>query len=104
MRLRKGDRFWHENAPDPSKKTDRTAFSACQLREIRKASLSKIICANSEDIPRVTRTALRQSKIFVDCDSLPEIDLSVWLPGFNCAEDGYVKNQGIEPKYKYDRR
>ena len=91
-RLRKGDRFWHENEPNAALFTDRTALTACQLREIRKITLSKIICANSEDIPYVTRRALRQSKIFVECDNLPDIDLSAWLPGFDCPEDRYVEN------------
>lgn len=91
-RLRKGDRFWHENEPNAALHTDRTAFTACQLQEIRKITLSKVICANSEDIPTVTRSALRQSKIMVDCNSLPDIDLSKWLPGFDCSEDRYVKN------------
>lgn len=91
-RLRKGDRFWHENEPNEALYTDVTAFTACQLREIRRITLSKIICANGENIPTVSREALRQSKIYVDCDKLPDIDLSAWLPGFDCPEDRYVKN------------
>lgn len=91
-RLRKGDRFWHENEPNETLHTDVTAFTACQLREIRRITLSKIICANSDDIPNVSRRALRQSKILVECERLPDIDLSAWLPGFDCPEDRYVKN------------
>ena len=90
-RLKKGDRFWHENAADAGKNTDRTAFTPCQLREVRRATLSKVICANSEDIPYVTRRAFRQSKIFVECDKLPEIDLEPWLPRFDCPLSRYAK-------------
>ena len=91
-RLRKGDRFWFENERNAALNTVRTAFTACQLREIRRITLSKVICGNSEDIPFVTRRALRQSKIFVECDRLPDMDLEVWLPGYDCPEDRYVKN------------
>ena len=83
-RLREGDRFWHENAPDPALNTDNTAFTACQLREIRKVRLAKIICNNSEDIPTVTWKVLEQSKIFVSCDKLPDVNLNVFRPGFKC--------------------
>lgn len=76
-RLRLGDRFWYENAPDPAVNTDNTAFTACQLRELRRCLLSKVICDNM-DIPSVPRFALIQSKIRVACDKLPEVDLNVF--------------------------
>lgn len=83
-RLRVGDRFWHENAPNFALHTDKTAFTSCQLQEIRRVNLAKIICNNAEDIPAVTRKALEQSRIFVSCDKLPDMNLNVFRPGFKC--------------------
>ncbi|XP_022798435.1 peroxidasin homolog [Stylophora pistillata] len=37
-RLRVGDRFWHENAPNRAKNTDKTAFTSRHLQEIRKVT------------------------------------------------------------------
>ena len=42
--LKKGDRFWYENGNHPG------AFKADQLQEIRRASLSRVICDNLDDI------------------------------------------------------
>lgn len=83
-RLRRGDRFWHENKPDPAKNTDNTAFTPCQLRELRKIRISKVLCDNSDDIPALVKFAFLQSDIRVDCDKLPEPNLNVFRPGFKC--------------------
>ncbi|KAL1448492.1 hypothetical protein MTO96_044049, partial [Rhipicephalus appendiculatus] len=45
--LRRGDRFWFENPGLPS------SFTPEQLHEIRKATQSKIICENGDDIPTI---------------------------------------------------
>ena len=83
-RLREGDRFWHENAPNRIKNTDKTAFTRCQLQEIRKVTLAKIICDNAENIPSIPRRVLQQSKTFVDCNKLPIMNLDVFTPNFRC--------------------
>ena len=78
-RLRVGDRFWHENAPDAQLNTDKTAFTPRQLEELRKTSLAKIICDNGDNIPTITRRVLQQSEIRVPCNDLPRVDLKPWL-------------------------
>lgn len=52
QRLRKCDRFWHETS-NPF-----VRFSESQLNEIRKMSLSKIICQNSDSITSIQRIAM----------------------------------------------
>lgn len=42
--LKTGDRFYYENAPNSN--WPRTAFSAAQLAEIKKMTMSRLICNN----------------------------------------------------------
>ena len=49
LNLRRGDRFWYENGPG----VNPGAFQPDQLREIRKASLSRIICDNLDDVTMI---------------------------------------------------
>ncbi|XP_046572556.1 myeloperoxidase-like [Haliotis rubra] len=68
--LKKGDRFWHEEDNDFVK------FTPAQLEQIRKSSLSRVVCDN-------TNTNNIQSNAFVkdsavSCSSLGEIDLTPW--------------------------
>lgn len=73
---RRGDRFWFENPGFPS------SFTAQQLIQIRKITLSKILCANSDDLPTIQRWALRMPHPVLnprlDCAHLPELDLRFW--------------------------
>lgn len=57
--LRKCDRFFYENA-DPL-----IRFTSAQLSSIRKSSLAKIICQNSDSIQFIQRTALDLSEPFL---------------------------------------
>ena len=83
-RLFEGDRLWHENAPNAAMNTDRTAFTRCQLRELRKTLLSRIICDNGDEITAVQRRALEQSDIKVPCNKLPKVNYEPWLPNYQC--------------------
>ena len=78
-RTKFGDRFWHENAPNATLNTDKTAFNSCQLKEIRKTRFSRIICDNSDDITSIQKDALMQSSVRVSCDDLPKINLKAWI-------------------------
>lgn len=73
---RRGDRFWYENPGLPS------SFTPDQLVEIRKVTLAKILCANSDDLPTFQRWALRLAHPVLNprlpCDQLPQMDLRAW--------------------------
>ena len=67
--LRDGDRFYYENPG---------VFTSEQLSEIRKASLSKIICDNADNIPAVQPNAFSSLQGKHPCTRLPSIDLTKW--------------------------
>lgn len=73
---RRGDRFWFENPNLPS------SFTPEQLDQIRKISLAKILCLNSDDLATIQHWALRMPHPVlnprVPCEQLPEIDLHFW--------------------------
>ncbi|KAG5895426.1 hypothetical protein JTB14_037585 [Gonioctena quinquepunctata] len=72
FRTRVGDRFWFEHHDE---------FTLKQLQEIRKASISKLLCDNSHHIrfmqPRGFE-AISENNPLTPCESLPSIDLSAW--------------------------
>ncbi|KAM7295225.1 uncharacterized protein ISCGN_024730 [Ixodes scapularis] len=76
QRLRRCDRFWHETG-DPT-----VRFSSDQLAQLRKASLAKIICQNSDTTRFITRKVLDVYDPFlnprVSCSSIQDIDLNAW--------------------------
>ena len=78
-RLRVGDRFWHENAPNPSLNTDRTAFNGPMLREIRKTTFARILCDNADSITAVNKMVFLQSKERVGCDQLETVSFNPWI-------------------------
>ncbi|XP_060802953.1 heme peroxidase 2 [Amyelois transitella] len=74
--LRKCDRYWYENDNPAAKFTER------QLAEIRKTTLSKIMCDNFDIEGDIQRAAFDLPSNFlnprVPCSSLPKLDLSAW--------------------------
>jgi len=81
--LRKCDRFWYENR-DPL-----IRFTEAQLAEIRKATVAKLVCENSDGIIITQRSAFDQHEPFlnprVPCKSLPSIDLELWKERVSCT-------------------
>ena len=74
---RRGDRFWYENN-EPL-----TGFPIAQLEEIRKCSLARVICDNSDGVfsiqPKVFQRRINNSpNNDVSCSSLPYVDLNVF--------------------------
>ncbi|XP_057668036.1 chorion peroxidase isoform X1 [Diorhabda carinulata] len=81
LRLRKGDRYFFENNPD----VNPSSFTEDQLFQLRKASMARIICDNSDHIllSRQAPNAFRTPGLgneFVDCtsDTIPQIDFRFW--------------------------
>ncbi|KAL1444806.1 hypothetical protein MTO96_029450 [Rhipicephalus appendiculatus] len=76
QRLRRCDRFWHENGDAVVR------FTPDQLAQIRKASLAKIICQNSDTTRFITRKVLDVYDPFlnprVSCGSIQDVDLNFW--------------------------
>ncbi|KOX68884.1 Peroxidasin [Melipona quadrifasciata] len=73
---RKCDRFWYET-DDPN-----IRFTEHQLAEIRKSTLSKVMCENMDEHNEMQRAAFDLPSNFlnprVPCSSMPQIDLSAW--------------------------
>ncbi|KAG6445361.1 hypothetical protein O3G_MSEX003849 [Manduca sexta] len=74
--LRKCDRFWYEN-DNPAAR-----FTEQQLAEIRKSTLSKMLCENFDIPGDIQRASFDLPSNFlnprVPCASLPKLDLSAW--------------------------
>ncbi|XP_074029020.1 peroxidase [Leptinotarsa decemlineata] len=73
-RTRKGDRFFFENGGE-------NGFTLEQLNEIRKSSISRLMCDNAHNVramqPRgFERISYRNA--VVPCEALPAVDLSLW--------------------------
>ena len=76
-RTRRGDRFWYE------RDDTLTGFTMEQLTEIRKASLARVICDNSDDVttiqPKVfMRRIIHSPNDDVPCRYLPSVNLNVF--------------------------
>ncbi len=67
--VRNGDRFYYENPG---------VFTPRQLAEIRDATLSRVICDNSDNIDSIQPDAFLSNQSRVSCSQLPSIDLTQW--------------------------
>ncbi|XP_048519800.1 uncharacterized protein LOC109542192 [Dendroctonus ponderosae] len=74
--LRKCDRFWYENK-DPV-----VRFTEAQLAEIRKITLAKTLCDNTDAYSDIQRSAFDLPSNFlnprISCNSMPSIDFNAW--------------------------
>lgn len=77
-KLRRGDRFWYENDLPPA------SFTRGQLSEIRKASLSRILCDNGDQVDFVQPLTMVSSDPFLNafqfCNTAiyGQLDLNQW--------------------------
>ncbi|KAK6111424.1 hypothetical protein QQG55_43590 [Brugia pahangi] len=92
QRLKRCDRFYYEND------NAATRFTSDQLAEIRKTTLSKLICANSQYARRIQPNAFLMPDDLTNapmkCSELPDIDLYEWLDRQFCVVDHRVINLG----------
>ena len=82
--VRNGDRFYYENSGETG------VFSQEQREQIGKASLSRVICDNT-DIMQVQPNAFMADQTRVPCSKIPSIDLSAWAPKTILPRLCYVK-------------
>jgi hypothetical protein len=82
LNLRKGDRFWYENGGIDAKYPG--GFSSQQLQEIRKSSLSRVICNGLDDVGAIQPYAFLADDEFSNRRSackgsrMPRVDLNKW--------------------------
>ncbi|KAF1747223.1 hypothetical protein GCK72_023685 [Caenorhabditis remanei] len=100
-RLRDGDRFWYESEE---------MFSKTQLRQIKKVTLSKIICTNGDDIDRIQRDVFvyhgNSTQFYETCESLPDINLNMWTTCCDamCSSSSTLARNAIGGDEKAKRR
>ncbi|CCD64694.1 peroxidase [Caenorhabditis elegans] len=72
-RTRNGDRLWYENSK---------VFSPEQLLQIKKITMSRVLCDAGEHFPMVPRKAFSVFKPtahnLVKCDEIPDLDYNAW--------------------------
>ena len=69
-RVRAGDRFWYENPG---------VFTQAQLDQIRRGSIARILCDNSDAVPQVQVNAfLLGSRTFCSLPTIPRLDFQPW--------------------------
>ncbi|XP_065315508.1 chorion peroxidase-like [Gordionus sp. m RMFG-2023] len=79
QKLRFGDRFWFENAPKYPGIT--YPFTREQLEEIRKVSLAKIICINSDNIVDIQKDVFlvpSTKNRVLKCEDIPNVNFDYW--------------------------
>ncbi|XP_032681178.1 peroxidase-like [Odontomachus brunneus] len=96
QQTRIGDRYWFETN-DPE-----IAFTLEQLYEIRKSSISRLLCDNGHHIQHMQRAGFQQpTKMnpILSCNELPQMDLSYWKDyGPNTRDSTY--QYIASPQYK----
>ncbi|XP_035287438.1 thyroid peroxidase [Anguilla anguilla] len=80
--LRDGDRFWWEN---------NGVFTQAQKRELKRHSLSRVICDNSgvREVPPDPFQKAHYPHDFLSCDNIPAMNLEAWRDGVSKACSDY---------------
>ena len=66
---RAGDRFFYENPG---------VFTPAQRRQIRRGSLSRVLCDNSDNIDMIQPDAFLSNQTRVNCNQIPRVNLQRW--------------------------
>ena len=98
--VRDGDRFYYEN-------DDATTgiFTASQRAEIENASLSRVICDNSDNIQTIQPNAFLANQSRVSCSQLPQINLSAWqesIPSTCYMRIGVQDNTLLRRRHRFE--
>lgn len=89
--LRRGDRFWYENSEN--------GFTGGQLRQIRRVTLSQVLCITMDDIETVqpfvflTRDTLKNQPLPCNDSLLHRFNLEFWAEG--SVQDPPFRKRGI---------
>ncbi|GMT22833.1 hypothetical protein PFISCL1PPCAC_14130, partial [Pristionchus fissidentatus] len=87
-RAREGDRFWYENPG---------VFTPLQLQQIKKSTLSRLLCDNGDEIDKVQRNAFmfpgNSTQLYEKCENLPEVNLAVFS---SCCDSACEGSTGAE--------
>ena len=85
LRLKYGDRFFYDLGSQHNTFTSTTQFSVNQLQEIRKVTMARVLCDNTEDIsemqPQVFKIMGTHKNKMTSCRdtaSIPEMDLKLF--------------------------
>ncbi|XP_065352349.1 uncharacterized protein LOC135947188 [Cloeon dipterum] len=92
VRLKKGDRFWYETPSAPQ------AFSPAQLNELKKVSLSSLLCDNTdtlEEVQPLSMQAITTENAITPCANLPRPNLDAWI---EMPSVHLVQFSGIRPR------
>ena len=76
--IRHGDRFYYEN-----EEPEAALFTAEQRAAIENASISRVICDNSDNIQEIQAKGFYSNETRVPCSSLPSVDLMAWKVACN---------------------
>ncbi|KAE8751717.1 Chorion peroxidase-like-2 [Frankliniella occidentalis] len=76
-RLRRGDRFFYEEGNQPS------SFKPEQLQQIRRTSLARVLCDNSDNIALMQPLAFFHAsfvnqRVACNSDAIPRLDIRAW--------------------------
>lgn len=94
QQTRVGDRFWFETG-DP-----KIAFTIEQLNELRKSSISRLLCDNGDNIQHMQRSGFEQISAVNPlrrCSKLPQVDLSLWK---DYSSENHDHTYRVSPLYK----
>lgn len=75
--LKRSDRFWYENDLPPS------SLTTAQLNEVKRTTISGVVCANTEDLERVQPNGFVQVDEYlnamVECEGVERVGVADWM-------------------------
>ena len=95
--VRDGDRFYYEND-----NLTTGIFTEAQRTEIEKASLSRVICDNSDNIQSIQQNAFLADQERVSCTLIPQINLNAWQERVCYMRIGVADNTQSGQSHRFD--